>query len=150
MWEHPVFPVHTTEVAPCESSHPGHCQTGVAQVCVWQEVRSWQCRQVGILFCKHHGAVSCHTLIHGREDKALQLTGEGEDKSWGAHGWSEGPESGVHSGVSAKVLGQDRERRSSHPRAAWAGAREGIGTHRCHLDLFTDFKYKPDISILCY
>lgn len=84
--------------------------------------------QVGILLCKHCRHVRYHSLIYVREDKALQVTQEWEeDKSCGAHVWSESPESGVHSSICAKVLGQDRETWSSHPRAACAGAREGFG-----------------------
>lgn len=79
MWEHPVLPVHPTEVPHARS----HTMAAVRQA--WQglcvtEGEVLQCQQVGILFCKHPGAVSCHTLTHVRQDKALQLT-EKEEKT---------------------------------------------------------------------
>lgn len=148
MWKHPVFPVHTTEVAPCENSRHAHCQTGVAQVCVWQEVRSWQCQQLGILSCKHCGGVSCHTSSMGERTK-LYSSQEKEKTRAVVHMDGLRAQSQVCTQASAKVLGRtERGGAATQEQRVLVPGRGLVRTDVIWIYSQT-FKYKPDISI-CY
>lgn len=152
MCENPVFPAHTPEVAPWESSHHcPRCQTGVAQVCVWEEVRSQQCWAGGIPFlqtpwgwelshphpCERGQRSAAHTRMRRRRAVVHMYSLRAQSqvypqtsvpRSWGR------TERGGTATQEQHVLVPGR----------------GLGTPRCRLDLLTDFKYKPDISMFCY
>lgn len=130
-------------MAPCESSHQRPlCHTGVAQVCVWKEVKSWQCQAGGnAVLQTPWGCELSHPHPWERGQSSAAHTEWEEDKSCGACEQSEGPESGMHSSICAKVLGQDRQRCNSHPRAACAGATDVILIYSQTLNINQIFLY---------
>lgn len=153
MWENTVFPVHTTEVAPwreltplptpSDRGSPGLCGKGGEVPAVPSRWESCSANTMGVWAItpssmwertkpdsSHENEKMTRAVVHmyGLRAQSQVCTQACVPRSWGR------TERGGAATQEQHVLVPGR----------------GLGTHRCHLDLLTDFKYKPDISIFCY